>query len=126
MHISQRIIGKGISRWIPVFGAMGASAYAYYDTSQVGRTAIDFFTGFIDVEERGRRKPASDPRPQGARLSAPLPDGRALADESVDTLAGILGHHVAGHHLGRILVRGVETHLELLVEHLLAHADGDR
>jgi hypothetical protein len=29
---------------------MGASAYAYYDTSQVGRTAIDFFTGVIDVE----------------------------------------------------------------------------
>jgi hypothetical protein len=37
MHISQRIIGKGISRWIPVFGALGAGAYAYYDTSQVAR-----------------------------------------------------------------------------------------
>ncbi|MEF8699972.1 MAG: hypothetical protein V5B33_11760 [Candidatus Accumulibacter sp. UW20] len=55
MHISQRIIGKGISRWIPVFGAMGASAYAYYDTSQVGRTAIDFFTGFIDVEDEAEK-----------------------------------------------------------------------
>ena len=30
MHISQRLIGKGISRWIPVFGALGAGAYAYY------------------------------------------------------------------------------------------------
>ena len=50
LHISQRVIGKVIARWIPVFGALGASAYAYYDTSQVARTAIDFCAGVIDVE----------------------------------------------------------------------------
>ncbi len=50
MHIAQRLIGKGISRWIPVFGALGAGAYAYYDTSQVADTAIEFFAGVIDVE----------------------------------------------------------------------------
>lgn len=50
MHISQRLIGKGISRWIPVFGALGAGAYAYYDTAQVARTAIELFTGVIDVQ----------------------------------------------------------------------------
>ncbi len=50
MHIAQRLIGKGISRWIPVFGAVGAGAYAYYDTSQVADTAIEFFAGVIDVE----------------------------------------------------------------------------
>jgi len=50
MHIAQRLIGKGISRWIPVFGALGAGAYAYYDTSQVADTAIEFFGGIIDVE----------------------------------------------------------------------------
>ncbi|EXI90954.1 MAG: hypothetical protein AW11_00295 [Candidatus Accumulibacter regalis] len=49
MHIAQRLIGKGISRWIPVFGALGAGAYAYYDTSQVSDTAIEFFAGVIDV-----------------------------------------------------------------------------
>ncbi|HNC51353.1 MAG TPA: EcsC family protein [Accumulibacter sp.] len=49
LHISQRLIGKGISRWIPVVGALGAGAYAYYDTSRVARTAIEFFTGVIDV-----------------------------------------------------------------------------
>ena len=50
MHIAQRLIGKGISRWIPVFGALGAGAYAYYDTAQVADTAIEFFAGVIDVE----------------------------------------------------------------------------
>ena len=50
MHIAQRLIGKGISRWIPVFGALRAGAYAYYDTSQVADTAIEFFAGVIDVQ----------------------------------------------------------------------------
>ena len=51
MHISQRLIGKGIARWVPVVGALGAGAYAYYDTSQVALTTIDLFAGVIDVEE---------------------------------------------------------------------------
>lgn len=50
LHISQRLIGKGLSRWIPVFGALGASAYAYYDTARVAQTAIDFFSGIIDEQ----------------------------------------------------------------------------
>ncbi len=50
LHISQRLIGKGLSRWIPVFGALGAGAYAYYDTARVAHTAIDFFSGVIDVQ----------------------------------------------------------------------------
>lgn len=60
MHISQRLIGKGISRWIPVVGAFGAGAYAYYDTSQVAGTAIRFFTGVIDVPGEWE---ASDDKP---------------------------------------------------------------
>ena len=55
MHIAQRLIGKGISRWIPVFGALGAGAYAYYDTARVADTAIEFFAGVIDVEAEDAR-----------------------------------------------------------------------
>ena len=44
LHISQRLVGKGISRWLPVLGALGAGAYAYYDTARVARTAIEFFS----------------------------------------------------------------------------------
>ncbi len=50
IHISQRVVGRGIARWIPVFGALGASAYAYFDTSKVAETAIELFTGVIDVQ----------------------------------------------------------------------------
>lgn len=50
LHISQRLLGRGISRWIPVAGAIGAGAYAFYDTAQVAETAIDLFTDVIDVE----------------------------------------------------------------------------
>lgn len=50
LHLSQRLIGRGLSRWIPVFGAFGAGAYAFFDTSQVADTAIELFTGVIDIE----------------------------------------------------------------------------
>ncbi len=49
MHLSQRLLGRGLSRWLPVVGALGAGAYAYYDTWQVAGTAIEFFTGVSDV-----------------------------------------------------------------------------
>jgi hypothetical protein len=32
--ITQQAIGKGVSRWLPIVGAVGVGAYAYYDTSQ--------------------------------------------------------------------------------------------
>ncbi len=43
VKISQRALGKGLSRWIPVIGAVGVGAYAYYDTAQVAATAIELF-----------------------------------------------------------------------------------
>lgn len=50
LHISQRVIGKGVARWIPIFGALGAGAYAYYDTTRVAETAIEFFAAVIEVQ----------------------------------------------------------------------------
>ena len=47
--ITQHAIGKGVSRWLPVVGAVGVGAYAYYDTGQVARTAIELFEREIDV-----------------------------------------------------------------------------
>lgn len=41
--LSRRLVGNGIARWLPVIGAFGVSAYAYYDTRQVARTAIALF-----------------------------------------------------------------------------------
>lgn len=38
--ITQRIAGTAASRWVPVAGAAAVAAYAYFDTVQVGKTAI--------------------------------------------------------------------------------------
>ena len=43
LSISKRLVGRGIARWLPIVGALGVGAYAYYDTGQVARTAIDLF-----------------------------------------------------------------------------------
>src|SRR2546425_2918699 len=40
---TQRLLEKGAARFIPMVGALGVAAYAYYDTGQVGHTAIDLF-----------------------------------------------------------------------------------
>ncbi len=45
IRISQRTLGKGAARWLPVIGALGVGAYAYYDTRQVAQTAIELFGG---------------------------------------------------------------------------------
>ena len=48
--LAQQAVGKGMARWLPVVGAVGMGAYAYYDTAQVAATAIDLFEGVIEVE----------------------------------------------------------------------------
>lgn len=50
IRITQRVIGKGIGRWLPFIGAGAVAAYAYYDTTQVGKTATEFFSQDIEVE----------------------------------------------------------------------------
>jgi hypothetical protein len=47
--VSKRVLGRGIARWVPVAGAVGVGAYAFYDTMQVGRTARELFEGEIVV-----------------------------------------------------------------------------
>jgi hypothetical protein len=44
VKLTERGIGRGIARWLPVIGAMGVGAYAWYDTRKVARTAIDLFS----------------------------------------------------------------------------------
>ncbi|HET6552165.1 MAG TPA: hypothetical protein VFG49_01390 [Dyella sp.] len=51
IKVTQRAVGQGISRWLPVVGAMGVGAYAYYDTGQVARTAIAMFSSPIETEQ---------------------------------------------------------------------------
>src|SRR5262249_38141918 len=40
---TERLIERGAARFIPMVGALGVAAYAYYDTGQVGRPAAELF-----------------------------------------------------------------------------------
>lgn len=50
VRITQRLAGRQIARWLPIIGALGVGAYAYYDTGQVADTAIDLFRREIDLD----------------------------------------------------------------------------
>jgi hypothetical protein len=61
-RIAKQTAGKGLSRWLPVVGAVGVGAYAWFDTERVARTAIELFE---------RNDPATDPEPAPRQDRAP-------------------------------------------------------
>ena len=86
--LSRRAIGEGVSRWLPVIGALGVGAYAYVDTTQVARTAITLFSGEAVLEDEGDTAAAattavakSAPRKQAAAV-------RRAADKLGDSARG--------------------------------------
>jgi hypothetical protein len=50
VRITQRVLGRTISRWVPLIGALSVGAYAYYDTSQVAASAIELFSNNPEAE----------------------------------------------------------------------------
>jgi len=48
--VSQRALGTAASRWVPLAGAAAVSAYAYWDTLQVARTAHQLLEGAPESE----------------------------------------------------------------------------
>jgi hypothetical protein len=53
INLTQRVVRKGLSRWLPIVGALGVAAYAYHDTAQVSRVAVDLFSGDMDAKPDG-------------------------------------------------------------------------
>ena len=53
ISLTKHALGSGISRWIPIVGAVGVGAYAYYDTNKVAKTAIDLFAHGVEIEVTG-------------------------------------------------------------------------
>ncbi|MBW8847689.1 MAG: hypothetical protein JF607_22235 [Burkholderiales bacterium] len=43
MRLGKQAAGRALARWVPVVGAAGVGAYAYWDTRQVGRAALQLF-----------------------------------------------------------------------------------
>jgi hypothetical protein len=68
VKITQKSLGKAVSRWLPVVGALGVGAYAFYDTVKVAKTAMDLFEHDIDVE----------PSPEGKEKGPPPLPTRTL------------------------------------------------
>ncbi|HET7932410.1 MAG TPA: EcsC family protein [Rhodanobacteraceae bacterium] len=48
IKLSERALGSSLARMVPVAGALGVGAYAWYDTRQVARTAIAMFSREVE------------------------------------------------------------------------------
>jgi hypothetical protein len=51
--VAKTVISKGASRFVPLVGAVGAGAYAYFDTLQVAKTAVELFERETVVDAEG-------------------------------------------------------------------------
>ena len=49
IRIAHRVARGGLWRLLPAVGALAVAGYAYYDTEQVGQTAIEFFSKDIEL-----------------------------------------------------------------------------
>lgn len=59
ISVSKRLVGRGIARWLPIVGALGVGAYAYYDTGQVAATAMTLFGAEAAAKKPRARSRAS-------------------------------------------------------------------
>lgn len=50
IKLVHRVARGGLWRLLPAIGALAVAAYAYYDTEQVGHTAIEFFSKDIELK----------------------------------------------------------------------------
>jgi len=50
IKMTQRALGKSISRWVPFIGPIVVGGYSMIDTRSVGKTAIETFKREIDFE----------------------------------------------------------------------------
>jgi hypothetical protein len=50
VRVTDQVLGRALSRWVPVLGALGVGAYAYYDTAKVAANAIELFSREVVVE----------------------------------------------------------------------------
>jgi hypothetical protein len=80
VKLTRRTVSEGVSRWLPVIGALGVGAYAYYDTGQVARTAIALFSGDVVMTDEGEEATAAI-KPLPRKKASPV---RRAMDKLVD------------------------------------------
>ena len=52
LRLTERLATKAVTRWLPIIGAVGVGAYAYYDTGEVAKTAIQTFSSDLNFDEQ--------------------------------------------------------------------------
>ncbi|MES2658684.1 MAG: hypothetical protein V4689_08700 [Verrucomicrobiota bacterium] len=50
IKVTQKAVGKTLSRWLPIVGPIFIGGYSLMDTRNVGKTAIDTFSRTIEIE----------------------------------------------------------------------------
>lgn len=55
--ITKTVIRKSAARFVPLLGAVGVGAYAYFDTLQVAQTAVELFERDIVIENAAPDRP---------------------------------------------------------------------
>lgn len=53
VQVSKTVLSKSASRFVPLLGAVGVGAYAYFDTLQVAKTAVELYEQTTTVDENG-------------------------------------------------------------------------
>lgn len=56
VKVSQAVLGKSLSRFVPLIGAVGVGAYAYFDTLQVAKNAVELFERDLIIEAEPARE----------------------------------------------------------------------
>lgn len=72
VKLTQRTVSEGLSRWLPVIGALGVGAYAYYDTGQVASTAIALFSGDVVMESEPGEASAEPAKAAPRKKASPV------------------------------------------------------
>ncbi len=94
IKLTQRTISKGVSRWLPVIGALGVGAYAYYDTGQVASTAIALFERDIAMEEPANEEAEESLKPKPKAKPKATPAAKT-AKKSIKQAVGAATRKIA-------------------------------
>ena len=70
VKLSERALGSSLARMLPVAGALGVGAYAWYDTRQVARTALAMFTREVEIVPADRSTEVPAQRVENDRAQA--------------------------------------------------------
>ena len=98
VKLTQRTLSKGVSRWLPVVGALGVGAYAYYDTGQVASTAIEMFESEMTIEDADEADDTAPPKLGTASKTRPQPKAgtvRRVTEKLVDKAVATAARKVA-------------------------------